>query len=264
MGKKLENAYFKEIARGSANVFQGIAHVYQHDNDKAFEAFTLAARSSYPEIQARALSDLGYVTLLRGSLEDAKGYFTRALEADSKFPYALTNLGYVLLAQGHYNEARAFFVRLTKDDRLRRESLRDVILSELAIAHIDAELAPAEKLDPDAYNTPLGELGIFNYEGTSPPLLRVAQIRIALADKIYMSHDYYGLEMFALAMYARANAEARSIKDNPDAAAAAARAIQAFQTVSRTVDPRCFIFHTNEGFFKPVADLTRELKLTQK
>jgi hypothetical protein len=95
-------------------------------------------------------------------------------------------------------------------------------------------------------------------------LLRLAQIQIALADKIYMSHDYYGLEMFALAMYARANAEARAVKGNPDAAAAAARALRAFQTVSRTVDPRCFVFHANGGFFKPVADLTRELNLAQK
>jgi hypothetical protein len=178
--------------------------------------------------------------------------------------YARTNLGYTLLAEGHYDEARAFFSRLTKDDELRRESLRDVVLSELAIAHIETDLAPAERPNPDAYNTPLGELGIFNYEGTFPPLLRLAQIRIALADKIYMSHDYYGLEMFALAMYARANTEARSINGNPDAAAAAARAVQAFQTVSKTVDPRCFIFHTNEGFFKPVADLARELELAQK
>jgi tetratricopeptide (TPR) repeat protein len=264
IGKKLDDAYFKEIARGSANVFQGIAHVYEHDNDKAFEAFSLAAQSSYPEIQARALSDMGYVTLLRGNLGDAKGYFTRALEVDSKFPYARTNLGYALLAEGHYDEARELFVRLTKDDELRRDSLRDVILSELAIAHVGAERATAEKPDPDAYNTPLGELGIFNYVGTFPPLLRLAQIRIALADKIYMSHDYYGLEMFALAMYARANAEARTIKGNPEAATAATRAVQAFQTVSKTVDPRCFIFQTNEGFFKPVADLTRELKLVQK
>jgi len=79
-----------------------------------------------------------------------------------------------------------------------------------------------------------------------------------------MSHDYYGLEMFALASTRGANAEARSIKGNPEAAAAAARAVQAFRTVSRTVDPRCFIFHTDEGFFKPVADLTRELNLAHQ
>ena len=35
---------------------------------------------------------------------------------------------------------------------------RSFRLSELAIAHVDAERATAEKPDPDAYNTPLGEL----------------------------------------------------------------------------------------------------------
>jgi tetratricopeptide (TPR) repeat protein len=118
MGKKLENTYFKEIARGSASIFQGIAHVYRHDNDKAFDAFKLAVQSTYPEIQARALSDLGYVTLLRGSLGDAKGYFTRALEADPKFPYARTNLGYAMLAEGRYTEAR------TQADQGRRPEAR--------------------------------------------------------------------------------------------------------------------------------------------
>lgn len=264
MGKKLQNTYFKEIARGSANIFQGIAHVYQHDNDKAFDAFKLALQSTYPEIQARALSDMGYVTMLRGSVEEAKGYFTRALEADAKFPYARTNLGYAMLAEGRYTEARAYFVNLTKDEMLKRESKRDVILSQLAVAHIDAELAPADKPNPDAYNAPLADLGIFNYDGTFPPSLRLAQIRMALADKIYVSHDYYGLEMFALAMCARANVEAKAINGNPEAAAIAARAVQAFKTVSQTVDPRSFIFHTKEGFFKPVADLTRELHPDQK
>src|SRR5258708_32279909 len=169
-----------------------------------------------------------------------------------------------MLVEGRYAEGRTYFGHLAKDEMLKRESKRDVILSQLAVAHIDAELAPTDKPNPDACNAPLADLGIFNYDGTFPPSLRLAQIRMALADKIYVSHDYYGLEMFALAMYARANAEAKAIKGNPDAAAVAARAVEEFTTVSQSVDPRCFIFHTKEGFFKPVADLTRELHPDQK
>ncbi|MGU3656012.1 tetratricopeptide repeat protein [Methylobacterium fujisawaense] len=109
MSDRVEDAYFKEIARGSANIFQDITHIYQHDNDKAHEAFMHAAESSYPEIKARSYSDLGYVALLLGSLSDANGYFVRSLEAAPNFPYARTNLGYVLLAEGQYDEARALF-----------------------------------------------------------------------------------------------------------------------------------------------------------
>lgn len=260
MAESLDDPYFKEIARGSANIFRGISFVYKHDNDAAFEAFEVAAKSSYPEIQARSLSDLGYVALLRGSLADARTSFTRALEVDRKFPYARTNLGYLLLAEGRYDEARDLFIKLTNDDELRKESLRDVILSELAVAHIEAEKGGVSAPNPAAYDAPLKELGIFDYVGTAPPLLRLVQIRLALADRIYMSHDYYGLEMFALAMYARANAEARTMPGNAEAMAAADRAVASFRTVSRTVDPRCFIFHVRDGFFGPVGALTSELR----
>lgn len=260
MAEGLDDPYFKEISRGSANIFRGISFVYKHDNDAAFEAFEVAAKSSYPEIQARALSDLGYVALLRGSLADARTFFTKALEVDRKFPYARTNLGYLLLAEGRYDEARDLFIKLTNDDELRKESLRDIILSELAVAHIDAEKGGVSAPNPAAYDAPLKELGIFDYGGTAPPLLRLVQIRLALADRIYMSHDYYGLEMFALAMYARANAEGRTMPDNAEAMAAADRAVASFRIVSRTIDPRCFIFHARDGFFGPVGALASELR----
>lgn len=103
-------------------------------------------------------------------------------------------------------------------------------------------------------------MGIFNYEGMEPPLLRLAMIRLALADRIYMSHDYYGLEMFALAMYARPYFEAQSLGGNAQAAEAASKALVAFRTVAATIDQRCFIFHTTEGFFKPVADLGAQIR----
>lgn len=255
--------YFQQIARRSAQIFQGITFVYEHDNDKAFDAFKEAAKSTYPELRARALSDLGYVSLLRGNLPDAKAYFVSALEADPSFPYAETNLGYAYLSEGRYDAARDLFARLAKDENLKKNSARDVILSELAIAHIDAEKDALHAPNPDAYSVPLKEMGIFDYEGLDPPLLRLATIRLALADRIYMSHDYYGLEMFALAMYARAYREASSLKGSPQAALVAQKSLAAFRTVAQTIDPRCFIFHTNEGFFKPVAILAVEEGLTK-
>ena len=163
-----------------------------------------------------------------------------------------------MLAEGRYDAAREWFVKLTKDKELRRNSLRDVILSEIAIAHIDSEKDKGVP-NPNAYNVPLKEMGIFNYESTDPPLLRLAQIRLALADRIYMNGDYYGLEMLALAMYARAYIEARNLPNNPEAASIVEKATKSFEVVAKTMDLRCFIFHTKEGFFKPVTDVAVQL-----
>jgi tetratricopeptide (TPR) repeat protein len=195
---------------------------------------------------------------LRGDdLKGAQTYFNNALEADPTFPYAQTNLGYVLLAEGRYDAARELFVRLSKDELLKRISPRDVILSQIAIAHLDNEEVGA-KLNPDAYNEPLKEMGIFNYEGIDPPALRLAKIRLVLADKIYMSHDYYGLEMLALAMYALAYRDAKAMASVSEAGNVADAALKQFKTVSATVDHRCFIFHVANGFFQPVAEMAKE------
>ena len=85
-----------------------------------------------------------------------------------------------------YDAARALFSRLVLDEDLKRNSAHDVVLSELAIAHIDAETDRLHAPNPDAYSAPLKEMGIFNYEGLDPPLLRLATIRLALADRIYI------------------------------------------------------------------------------
>jgi tetratricopeptide (TPR) repeat protein len=254
---KAEDDFFRKFASGSGHIFEGIAYVYAHDNDSAANSFAQAAKIDYPELRARALSDLGYVTLLRGDdLKGAQTYFNNALEADPTFPYAQTNLGYVLLAEGRYDAARELFVRLSKDELLKRISPRDVVLSQIAIAHLDNEKIGAT-LDPDAYNGPLKEMGIFNYEGVDPPALRLAKIRLVLADKIYMSHDYYGLEMLALAMYALAYRDAKAITSVPEASTVAEAALKQFKTVSATVDHRCFIFHVTNGFFQPVAEMAK-------
>ena len=255
LASKSTDEYFHTIAVGSARIFEGITFVYGHDNDNAAHSFIEAAETTYPELRARALSDLGYVSLLIGKLQDAHASFNKALEADPTFPYAETNLGYVLLAENQYGAAREHFVRLVKDKELKRISMRDTILSEIAIAHIDSEKKSSPTVNPDAYNEPLKQMGIFNYEGMNPPLLRLAKIRLALADKIYMSHDYYGLEMLALAMYARAYRDARGAGSNPEAGSVAEAALNKFKAVAVTVDSRCFIFHVRDGFFKPVADL---------
>ena len=250
-----QKGYFQEMALPSAEIFLGISYVYDHDNDKASAAFEGASASTYPDLRARAFSDLGYVTLLRGDLKLAETFFVRALEASPSFPYAETNLGYAYMAEGRYAEARKLFFRLTQDDALKHDSMRDVILSEIAVAHIDTETNVQTAPNPDAYNAPLKEMGIFNYEGTQPAVLRQALVHIAIADRIYMSPDYYGLEILASAMYARAYFEAGSLTGNEDAVAAMAKSRSAFEKVRKTIDPRCFIFSSKTGFFKPVADL---------
>jgi tetratricopeptide (TPR) repeat protein len=261
LADKSTDEFFRKFAAGSGRIFGGIAYVYGHDNDRAAQSFRQAAETDYPEIRARAFSDLGYVTLLLGNLWDAQSFFNKALEADPTFPYAQTNLGYVLLAQGRYDAARELFVRITKDEMIKRTSSRDVVLSQIAIANIDSEKDGSA--NPDAYNEPLKQMNRFNYEGVDPPILRLAEIRLEVADKIYMSHDYYGLEMLALAMYARAYLDATGITGSTDASGVAQSALKGFKTVAATVDSRCFIFHVKDGFFKPVADLAATIKVNQ-
>ncbi len=255
---------FANVARPSAQIFRGIAHVYLRNLDDAKKDFEvpLASKSTHPGIRARAYNDLGYVSLATGGVEAAKEYFANALTEDSTFPYARTNLGYAHMADGEYEAAKKTFQEAIDDKQLQAESRRDVILAEVAIAHINAETgAPSDA--PLAYAKALKDLKLFDFDNVQPYQLRMASIHVELGDKLYQDPRYYGLEVFALAMYSRGYLEALESKKNGALAGSAdklaAQALQSFKELKTMVAPSWFIFKRDRGFFAPINSVNKLL-----
>jgi tetratricopeptide (TPR) repeat protein len=140
----VQDSYFKSIALPSAQVLQGIAHVYGRELDQAEAAFKLATKASYPDLRARAYNNLGYVKLIRGEVTAGVTLFLSALAEDGSFPYARSNLGNSYLAEGRYDAAREVFKGISQDAQLQSESMRDVMLARAALAHIDAQTGRRE------------------------------------------------------------------------------------------------------------------------
>ncbi|UPJ49509.1 tetratricopeptide repeat protein [Bradyrhizobium sp. 200] len=255
---------FGSVARPSAQIFRGIAHVYLRDLDSAKKDFAvpLISKSAHPGIRARAYNDLGYVALASGDVDAAKENFAKALVEDSTFPYARTNLGYAYMADGDYDKAKKMFQEAVDDKQLQIESKRDVVLAEVAVAHLNAETGvPSEA--PAAYAKVLKELRLFDFSHVQPYQLRMAHIHAELGDKLYQDPKYYGLEVFALAMYSKAYLEAQESRKNgaaPESAnKVAAHAQQSFKELRTMVAPSWFIFTRNRGFFASINDVNRSL-----
>jgi len=251
---------FANVARPSAQIFRGIAHVYLRDLDNAKKDFAvpLTSKSAHPGIRARAYNDLGYVSLAVGEVEAAKEYFASALKEDGAFPYARTNLGYAYMADGQYEAAKKMFQEAVNDKQLQAESKRDVVLAEVAIAHIVADTgSPSDA--PAAYTKVLKDLRLFDFNNVQPHQLRMANIHLELGDKLYQDPKYYGLEIFALAMYSRAHLEALEAKKSgaPQIAAekVATQALQSFKELKTMVAPTWFVFSRDRGFFAPIVQV---------
>jgi tetratricopeptide (TPR) repeat protein len=258
--EKAPRGYFRDVARPSAQIFEGIAYVYALDNEKAAASFEKASSSSYVGLKARALNDLGYVKLLGGDLAAARSDFEAALVADSSFPFARTNLAYSYMAEGSYAVAKRAFLKCIADRTIQAESPRDIALSKISVGYIDIHQRGPRFHDPSVYDEVLRELGVYNYDGTEPRLLRLALIHMAIGKTIESSRDYYGLEIFALAMYAIAHKEAVEVdrlNRFPAAQLVASNASSAFNRIRHSIDPKCFAFAATNGFFKPVAELAR-------
>jgi len=204
--KALESEYdsaYKDIALPSSILFQGIANYYLERNDEAIRIFNLASMNSTGGIKARALNGAGYIYLSRGMDAEAELTFRQALESDASFAYARSNLGYALMNRGNYKAAKEIFEKNINDERLKSESQRDVILGKLAITH----LAELQGDDIDSvilkYASVLAELNMPTYDGMDSKL-RLANIHKAVAKNIYLSKNYYGLEIYALVLQAKA------------------------------------------------------------
>lgn len=193
----------RQIAKSSASYFVGIGYFYLKDIQNASKQFELTVGFAKGDIRARALNGLGFTNFILGELETAEAAFLMALEEFPKFPYARTNYGYVLLAKDRYDAAIEIFERNLNDKDLVARSPRDVTLAKLAIGHA-LELRDKDRFDSNSYySNVLTEMDFNDFAEISSEKLRYAFISYEMADKIYLDRNYYGLEVFAVAFFAK-------------------------------------------------------------
>lgn len=196
---------FFDIARQSSQIFKGISNVYLSLFDTALESFVLASNGPYPGLRSRAYNDIGYVRIIQGNLQLAATAFNQALQIQGTFPTARVNLAYVEMALGNYTGARSILTSAVNDPVVQQQSPRDILLAKAGLAHLSIRTGPP---DPDAYNDVMNSKRLYKFEGESNPLVRLAEIHRSLATNLYTGTDYYGLEVFAMAMDAYAYFEA--------------------------------------------------------
>jgi tetratricopeptide (TPR) repeat protein len=195
---------YRNLALPSAIHFQGIANYYRGRTDEAFRHFQRASEVSSGGLKARALNGLGYIHLSRGQLDEAEMKLLEAMDNDPTYPLARSNYGYVLMGKGEFSKAKEYFLKNASNERLKIESYRDVVLAKLALAHL-SELSGSRDAEViQQYEMILSELKIQTFDGVTPDTFRLANIQRAIAKNVYLSKDYYGLEIYALALLTRA------------------------------------------------------------
>lgn len=196
----------------SSVIFQGIHHHYKGDTLSAKGEFRRATRFARGSLKARSFNGVGYLEFIQGNLENAEVALLNALESDPNFAYALSNYGYVLMANNNFEKAITYFNRNANSDELRANSYRDVLLAELAVGHANEELTDDDEEIANYYSKVLSSSGRRDFYGIDPIKLRLAYLYNEMAEKIYLSKDYYGLEVFAFALLSKS----RFILDNLD------------------------------------------------
>ena len=192
---------FFDIARQSSSIFKGIANVYLSRLDTALASFNLASAGPYSGLRSRAYNDIGYVRMIQGNLQLAETAFNKALEIEGTFPTARVNLAYVEMALGKFDGARSILATAVNDPVVQQQSPRDILLAKAGLAHLSILTGPEE---PAVYDDLMGSMGLYKFEGESNKLVRLAKIHRSLATHLYTAKDYYGLEVFAMAMDAYA------------------------------------------------------------
>jgi tetratricopeptide (TPR) repeat protein len=202
--QRMPDFSFRRIALPSAAHFQGLVCYYDQRLDDAIAAYRSASKIATGGLKARTLNGIGYISFIKGRLEEAEDALLQALQCDSYFPYARTNYGYVLLAKNERPQAIEVFQSMANDARLKRESPRDVTLAQLALIHIgELDEIPVEDANKQ-YAEILRQRNSHDFANVSPPALRLSFIQQAVAETVYLDKMYYGLEVFALALFARA------------------------------------------------------------
>jgi tetratricopeptide (TPR) repeat protein len=198
-----EDHEYVSTIRPAAYIFRGITAFYQRDYNSARTNFETVIRLDEADsvLKGRAENGIGYLALLRGDLKDASRDFEHALDYDGSIAIARVNIGLLLLIKGQYKEATAHFNRLLNDERIKLKSPRDILLAKLALAHALDEGGDRQKA-LGLYTNLLTSLNQHDYTEVQDAELRWAYIYNAIGAKIYLfNRDYYGLELFALAMF---------------------------------------------------------------
>jgi hypothetical protein len=154
------------------------------------------------------------------------------------------------MAKDDFKTAIKYFERNVKSEDLRANSYRDVLLAELAVGHAREEITEDAVEITDYYSGVLRESGRRDFFGISPVSLRIAYQYTEMAEKIYLSKDYYGLEVFALALLSKA----RNILDetqNPDAREKdlLEKVIQLMDETKSSVHITWLKYHNDRGTF---------------
>lgn len=214
LAQKLQASPFRTHAIGSSIIFQGIYYFYKKDTEHAKKEFFRAAEKTTGSLRARSYNGAGYLEFIEGNIIKAEIALLKALESDSKFAYALSNYGYVLLSKNQFKDAIKYFKRNANNDELKASSYRDVLLAQLAIGHAQEEITSETESVTGYYTDVLEESGRRGFSGLLPLKLRQAYQYNEIAEKIYLSKDYYGLEVFALVLLAKAKEAIASLPEN--------------------------------------------------
>jgi len=246
---------FFDIARQSSEIFRGITCVYLSKLDTALSSFILASGGTYPGLRSRAYNDIGYVYMIEGNLPAAEEAFRHALEIEGSYPSARVNLAYVKMALAKFDDARAILKSAIADPSFRQGSISYLLLAKAGLAHLVMLTGPS---DPAAYDDVMDSMKLYKYEDESNPQVRLARIHRSLAANLYTGKEYYGLEVFAMAMEAYAYIEAdRAFSSEPTESTAALRAeaLQNFTRLQALVNPSWFKNRHELGFFAPIYKL---------
>ena len=209
---------YRNLALPSAIHFQGISNYYRGHTDETVRHFRRARDAASGSLKARALNGLGYISLSKGNLNEAEMDFLDAMENDPTYPLARSNYGYVLMGKGELDKAKEYFSKNASNDRLKVESYRDVVLAKLALVHLQELRGVDHAHVIGQYETILSELKMQTFDGVMPDSFRLANIHRSIAKNVYLSKEYYGLEIYALALLTRAHLEAQEslVNGNPD------------------------------------------------
>ena len=199
---------FFDFARQSAAIFEGITDVYLDRLDDAVVCFDRASKDRDAALSSRAQSDIGYVAMIRGQWSQAENALELARASTASFPAARVNLGFVKMALGKAKDAQTIFQDVVDDAEVAHDSPRDRLLAKAGLAHL---VVMSGRIDPAVYDDLLTSMKLYRWENVSNPLLRLAHIHRELADRLYSGPQYYGLEIFALAMDAYAIQETKRV-----------------------------------------------------
>jgi tetratricopeptide (TPR) repeat protein len=150
----------------SAEALYGLGSVYlnQQKTAAARESFEGAIKlySSYPDTLPNAWNNLGLLATREGKLDEAVGYFERALELNSRHFVALENLGNAYRQQKRWDEARGALEKalaVNDKDAEANYSLGMVFAQTNETARAYEYLRKALQLQP-VYPEALNNLGV--------------------------------------------------------------------------------------------------------